>query len=499
MEVGTTHLKTMESQSKPLHVEEAIPATMVKEEVALVPPSTASLPTPESTLASSSSSTLPSSSSSSSSSVEITNSSSVSSSSSSSKELISKVGGQGIQTSAGKSLDESGDEGDDGKFKKRKVVLLICYSGTGYQGLQINPGAKTIEKDLFDALHKAGAITDRNHESLQKNDWVRCARTDKGVHALGNVISCKLEMIPDLVEEVNKHLVDQIRVLAVSHCPKKFSAKNACFARTYEYICPVSAFLPAGKKEWTPDELATLHDKVNPYLEQFVGSFNYHNFTPKANPSHASSLRNILSFKCSPTYTVDGVDFVSLFVKGQSFMLHQIRKMVAVVIWSVAKQKPLWVVKSTLMPSVTVNIFMVPGDFLTLRLCHYDEYFELRKNVQQEGFDFEKYGEVADAFKKKFLIPHMVRLLKEEHVFANWMRDFGDKMDKLDALESDENQEKVKDMERERVLKMYRKKAFDERDRRMGKGKRKNSDTKNQGPKVNKRGRFGDEGSSAAQ
>lgn len=46
--------------------------------------------------------------------------------------------------------------------KKRKVALFVVYVGHGYKGMQRNPGTKTIEDDLFKAIHKAGGISDAN-------------------------------------------------------------------------------------------------------------------------------------------------------------------------------------------------------------------------------------------------------------------------------------------------------------------------------------------------
>ena len=46
--------------------------------------------------------------------------------------------------------------------KKRKVAMYLAYVGHDYQGMQRNPGAKTIEDELFTAIHKAGGISDSN-------------------------------------------------------------------------------------------------------------------------------------------------------------------------------------------------------------------------------------------------------------------------------------------------------------------------------------------------
>ena len=52
--------------------------------------------------------------------------------------------------------------------KKRKVVVLFGYVGAGYQGMQRNPGARTIEDELERALHAAGCISDENMGEFSK-------------------------------------------------------------------------------------------------------------------------------------------------------------------------------------------------------------------------------------------------------------------------------------------------------------------------------------------
>ena len=75
--------------------------------------------------------------------------------------------------------------------KEEKIALFFGYNGDGYQGMQRNPGAKTIEDDLESAIVKAGGIADSNAGDFNKVHWNRAARTDKGVSAVGQVVSFK--------------------------------------------------------------------------------------------------------------------------------------------------------------------------------------------------------------------------------------------------------------------------------------------------------------------
>jgi tRNA pseudouridine38-40 synthase len=104
---------------------------------------------------------------------------------------------------------------------------------------------KTIEGDLFQAFVAAGAISKANADDPKKSSFVRCARTDKGVHAAGNVISLKLIVEDsDIVEKINANLNPQIRVWGYERTNNSFSAYQLCDSRIYEYLIPTYSFLP---------------------------------------------------------------------------------------------------------------------------------------------------------------------------------------------------------------------------------------------------------------
>lgn len=146
---------------------------------------------------------------------------------------------------------------------KRKVAVLIGYSGTGYKGMQISGTERTIEGDLFQAFVKAGAISKANAEDPKKSSLVRCARTDKGVHAAGNMISLKLIVEEDdIVEKINAELSPQIRVWGIERTIGSFSCYQACDSRWYEYLIPSHAFLPPHPSSWLAKQMEASADEV---------------------------------------------------------------------------------------------------------------------------------------------------------------------------------------------------------------------------------------------
>ena len=74
---------------------------------------------------------------------------------------------------------------------------------------------------------------------------MRCARTDKGVHAAGNVISLKLIIEdPEVIPKINANLPEQIRVWDIIRTIGSFSCYQLCDSRKYEYLVPSHVFLP---------------------------------------------------------------------------------------------------------------------------------------------------------------------------------------------------------------------------------------------------------------
>ncbi|TQS35003.1 hypothetical protein Golomagni_04592 [Golovinomyces magnicellulatus] len=153
---------------------------------------------------------------------------------------------------------------------KRKVAVMIGYAGTGYKGMQINNEEKTIEGDIFKAFVAAGAISKANADDPKKSSLVRCARTDKGVHAAGNVISLKLIVEdPDIVQKINENLPPQIRVWGYERTSGGFSCYQSCDSRWYEYLIPTYSFLPPHPQSFLGKKLVEFARQEG-YLEAYL-------------------------------------------------------------------------------------------------------------------------------------------------------------------------------------------------------------------------------------
>jgi hypothetical protein len=90
-------------------------------------------------------------------------------------------------------------------------------------------------------------------------------------------------------------------------------------------------------------------------------------------PKLAKAKRHILSFTADDPIVVDGVEVTVLRVLGQSFLLHQIRKMVAVAVEVVNGGAPESVF-DTVFEHNKVDLPLVPGTGLYMNRCGWDVY-----------------------------------------------------------------------------------------------------------------------------
>ncbi|OQR69580.1 tRNA pseudouridine synthase A, partial [Tropilaelaps mercedesae] len=316
--------------------------------------------------------------------------------------------------------------GAEQKWKLKKFAMCIMYCGQGYFGLQRNPGMKTIEEDLLKACLNAGLISEDCYNNPQNMMFQRAARTDKGVSAARQVLSLKLPTTrgtpEQMVRAINMNLVDQIRVVGLKRVTKHFNSKNNADARTYSYIMPTFAFAP-------PDSVADEKyritaervEKANDYLKLYLGSHNYHNFTAGKLPTDASAMRYIKEIECGQPFLVGKFEYVQIRVKGQSFMLHQIRKMIGLVIAIMRGHTTHAIIKRAWGPE-KLDIPKAPSLGLMLEQVHYDRYNnQYGGDGLHEELTWVECQPEIHTFKHERIYPNIWTTEENEDSMISWM------------------------------------------------------------------------------
>lgn len=110
------------------------------------------------------------------------------------------------------------------------LKLTIAYDGAGFAGSQSQPGQRTVQEELEKALQ---ALFGRNERAMF------AGRTDKGVHAIGQVVSVadhRPELSADSIRDaLNAILPDDIAVRYIERLDWQFHARFDARWRAYRY------------------------------------------------------------------------------------------------------------------------------------------------------------------------------------------------------------------------------------------------------------------------
>lgn len=407
-----------------------------------------------------------------------------------------------------------------------------------------NDTQRTIEGDLFSALVNAGAVSKANAADPKKSSFVRCARTDKGVHASGNIVSMKMIVEDEnIVQKINDQLSPQIRVWGYELTNKGFSCYQMCDSRVYEYLLPSHCLLPPHPSTYLArkiveiaeengdldalksrqeevanfweetdekfikpileslpadirsivektvfqegesrdalqptgdihdssaadsalpgnegDQPNTESDERQPFimeprqkaivdavkaikaayltarrayrapasrinrlqecLSRYTGTINFHNYTVQKAHNDPSAKRHIKTFDVNPTPAIiHGTEWLSLKVHGQSFMMHQIRKMVAMATMVVRAGCHPDRIPETYGPE-RIAIPKAPSLGLLLERPVFDSYNQKAEQLGRQPLDFDRWEKEMTEFKQREIYD---RIFREEEETARYV------------------------------------------------------------------------------
>ena len=132
----------------------------------------------------------------------------------------------------------------------------------------------------------------------------------------------------------------------------------------------------------TPKHVETLKKCWKTY----AGTHSFHNFTKRIKPGEARASRSIVSFHVEDPIVFDnGMEWIPTQVLWQSFLLHQIRKMVCMAIDVTRGVAPIESIGKALAKDSDYQVGLAPAQGLFLEMSYYCGYS--RRKLQNPELD----------------------------------------------------------------------------------------------------------------
>lgn len=197
-----------------------------------------------------------------------------------------------------------------------RCSLTIAYNGTHFLGSQTQKSStNTILGNLEKVLSTLGI----------KDKLIASGRTDKGVHATGQV--CHIDLptfwsdLGKLKLVMNKMLVPSIQVKAIKYVKDDFHARYSAKKRIYRYLIKKEKSNPFLDDFITYDESVDF-EKIKINIKSFIGEHDFSNYM-KSGSDTKSSIRIIYK-----AFAYRYKDIIILNFEANGFLRSQIRLMV---------------------------------------------------------------------------------------------------------------------------------------------------------------------------
>ena len=203
----------------------------------------------------------------------------------------------------------------------KRYLITFSYDGTNFNGYQVQPKLRTVQGELEKAVSYLNKQT--------KTSVFASGRTDKGVHALGQVAHFDLNIkntLDKIKRGLNSNLSEDIHIIKVEEVDDSFHARFSVKKKEYIYKINIGEYNPIDRNYIFQYNKELNIDNMNKAIKYFVGTHDFTSFVPledlKENPVRTVYKAGIKRIK----------DIIEISFIGDGFMKYQVRNMVGLLI-----------------------------------------------------------------------------------------------------------------------------------------------------------------------
>ncbi|MEO0161903.1 MAG: tRNA pseudouridine(38-40) synthase TruA [candidate division WOR-3 bacterium] len=247
----------------------------------------------------------------------------------------------------------------------RNLKIVIEYDGTDFFGWQYQPDRRTVQGELESALQ---TITG---ESIR---IVGAGRTDRGVHALGQVASFKIHSpIPEmrLKEALNALTGADLYIREICEVPMEFHARFSAVSKIYQYRI-MTHYSPLKRRYFWFVGYHLDIGAMREALKYFLGVHDFRYFSvseekEKIEENASNTKCNILDI----SLTESGTDII-IDIEGNRFLRKMVRGIVGFLI-NVGRGRLRSEVACDIFAGELNHIYFAPACGLCLREVRYND------------------------------------------------------------------------------------------------------------------------------
>jgi tRNA pseudouridine38-40 synthase len=203
-----------------------------------------------------------------------------------------------------------------------KLLLVLEYQGTNYQGFQLQKQAPTIQGELEKALYKL---------TQEKIRVIAASRTDSGVHARGQVVTfgTKSKLEADIfINGLNYYLPADIAVREARWVSETFNPRRDARSREYQYSILNRATRSPMVKDFSYLVRGDLDTgAMNEAGARLIGEHDFASFASQLGAQIKITVRTVHRAEM-----VREGDMVIFHMMASSFLPHQVRNTVGTLI-----------------------------------------------------------------------------------------------------------------------------------------------------------------------
>ena len=201
-----------------------------------------------------------------------------------------------------------------------KYKCVLSYDGHNYMGFQIQEELPTIELEINKALLRL---------TNQEIKIYPSGRTDRGVHAKGQVIHFELDHdIPPIgiTKGLNAFLPADIHIISTEYASDDFHARFSAKSKEYRYYINIGEYDPL-TINYAPHITNLNIDEMRRAIKLFIGKHDFKGFASASIDKRKDTVKEIFNAEIN---VLDGtLEFVWI---GTGFLKYQIRRMMGLLV-----------------------------------------------------------------------------------------------------------------------------------------------------------------------